>query len=65
VNKIGQGLPVFFGGRNIQEYQFVSTGRGIIGGQFHRVTCIAERYKIDALYSTPVFYIQAGYDSFC
>ena len=60
---VKHGAAVFMGGMNIEEGDLICAG-GVIGlGGFHRIACIAQANKIDALDHTAISHVKAGNDA--
>jgi hypothetical protein len=55
--------PIIARCRNIEKYEFIRALDVVRLGTFDRIPGIAELLKLDALYDTPRFDIETGYDS--
>src|SRR5699024_4898550 len=64
LNCLQHGVAPFYGGRNIQKGQLISTLLAVTAGNFYRIASIANILKFYAFYHAAIFNIKARNDTF-
>ena len=64
-HQVHEGAAPLLGGADVKVHQFVGALPGIADPHSDGVANLAKPFEMDAFNHLPVFYIEAGYDSFC